>query len=34
MNSDTLRGMTLFPEAFLDGMTRSLKCHSEVMPYY
>jgi hypothetical protein len=32
INSDTLRSMTLFPDAFLDGMSRSLKCHSGVMP--
>jgi len=34
INGDTLRSMTLFPDPFLDGMSRSLKCHSGVMPCY
>jgi len=34
MDNNTLQSVTLFTDAFLDGMSRSLKCHSGVMPLY
>lgn len=34
IDQDTLRSMTLFTDAFLDGMSQSLKCHNGVMPFH
>ena len=34
LDGDTLRSVTLFTDAFTDGMSQSLKCHPGVMPLY